>query len=289
MSLNKRSDRRSFNRRFFLIAAGSMAASLAFSSCTTQKADSSASQASPGQTALKVGVTPVPAGEVLAFVKNNLAPQAGLNIQIVEFNDFNQPNLALQDGAIDANYFQHNPFMTDFGKQHNIDLVALNAVHFNPLGAFSKKIKSLDQLQNNAVVSIPNDATNGNRALRLLAEQKLIKLKDNVGELATEKDIVANPKHIQIKAIEAPSLIRSLDDVDVAIITGNFVVQAGMNTKKDAIALEKAAGTRYAVHLATLRGHENDPRIQILNKLLVDPKVREFINQKYSGAVIPVF
>lgn len=283
------------NRRFLLTAGGAFAASIAFSSCTaSQPAASSSSPAAsasapPADAVLKVAVTPVPAGEILAFVRDNLAPQAGLKVEVVEFNDFNQPNLALQDGSVDANYYQHIPFMTNFAKNRNLDLVALNAVHFNPLGAFSKKIKSLDQLSNNAAITIPNDATNGNRALRLLADENLIKLREGVGELATVKDITDNPKNLQIKEIEAPSLIRSLDDAEIAIITGNFVVQAGMNTKKDAIALEKAEGTQYAVHLATLRGKENDPRIQTLNKLLVDPKVRAFINQKYEGAVISVF
>ncbi|MBD3886200.1 NLPA lipoprotein [Phormidium tenue FACHB-886] len=288
------------NRRFFLLAGGGFAASIAFSSCTASQpaasgssADSSPASVSASPVAsdavLKVAVTPVPAGEILAFVRDNLAPQAGLKAEVVEFNDFNQPNLALQDGSVDANYYQHIPFMTNFAKNRNLDLVALNAVHFNPVGAFSKKIKSLNQLSNSAVITIPNDATNGNRALRLLADEKLVSLRDGVGELATVKDIIDNPKNLQIKEIEAPSLIRSLDDAEVSIITGNFVVQAGMNTKRDAIVLEKAEGTQYAVHLATLRGKENDPRIQTLNKLLVDPKVREFINQKYEGAVIPVF
>lgn len=276
-----------FDRRFFLIAASSFTASTLFASCTNQP-DQATEQSDLSQP-LRVGVTPVPAGEILAFVRDNLAKQAGLTIQITEFNDFNQPNLALKDGAIDANYFQHIPFMTDFGKQHNIDLVALNAVHFNPVGIYSKKIRSIDQVSNNASVTIPNDVTNANRALKLLAAQGLIKLREGVGDLATSKDIATNSKSLRITEIEAPSLIRSLDDAQISVITGNFVVQAGMNPKRDALALESATNTPYAVRLATLKGKENDPRIQLLNKLLVDPKVRDFINQKYQGAVVAVF
>lgn len=281
----------SFNRRFFLVSASSFAVAIAFSSCTTAQ-QNSASTSSPADLSkpLKVAVTPVPAGDILAFVRDKIAPEAGLKIEIVEFNDFNQPNLALKDGEVDANYYQHIPFMKDFGKQHDMDLVSLNAVHFNPLGAFSKKIKSLAQLQDGASIAIPNDVTNASRALRLLADQKLIKLREGTGELATTKDIVENPKNLKIIEIEAPSLLRSLDDVDTAIITGNFIVQAGMNTKRDAIALEQVdEEAKYAVRLVTLRGQENDPRIQTLNKLLVDPRVRQFINEKYQGAVVPVF
>jgi D-methionine transport system substrate-binding protein len=281
-----------FKRRFVLLTAA-FALTTLVSSCSTSETASSGQATQSEQPTqnevLTVGVTPVPAGEILAFVRDELAPEAGLEIKIVEFNEFNQPNLALKEGELDANYFQHIPFMEDFGKQHDIDLVPLNAIHLNPVGAFSKRFQSLDELPDNATVTVPNDVTNLNRALKLLAENGLITLREGVGELATTKDITENPKNLQIVEIEAPSLVRSLDDVDVSVITGNFVVQAGMNTREDAIALEDPEGSRYAVRLATLRGQENDPRIQTLNELLVDPQVREFIEEKYDGAVIPVF
>jgi D-methionine transport system substrate-binding protein len=281
------------NRRFFLVAVSAFSTSVIFSSCTPSPqnvASTTSEEQSEFSEPLRLSVTPVPAGEILAFVRDNIAPEVGLTIKILEFNDFNQPNLALKEGAVEANYYQHIPFMEDFSKQHDMDLIALNPVHFNPLGAFSNRISSLSELQDGATISIPNDMTNGSRALRLLEDEGLLTLREDTGELATTADIVENPKNLRLLEIEAPSLLRSLDDVEVAIITGNFLVQAGLNTKEDAIALEKAGDeAKFAVRLATLRGNENDPRIQKLNELLHDPRVREFINEKYQGAVVSVF
>jgi D-methionine transport system substrate-binding protein len=238
---------------------------------------------------LKVGVSPTPHGEILKFVKDNLAAKAGLDIQIVEFTDYVQPNLALGDGTLDANYFQHVPYMTDFGKQHNLDLVAVTKVHIEPLGIYSKKIKSLADLKDNAVVAIPNDATNGGRALSLLAANGLIKLKDGVGVNATIQDITDNPKKLDIKELEAAQLPRSLDDTAISVINGNYAIQAGFTPSKDALALESADNNPYANVLAVLKGHENDEGIQILARLLNSPEVKKFIQDKYQGSVIPAF
>ncbi|MEH1944780.1 MAG: MetQ/NlpA family ABC transporter substrate-binding protein [Nostoc sp.] len=288
------------NRRFFLIAVTSFAASTVFTSCSSTN---SASNTAPNPAAtpaantvatatkekVKIGVTPVPAGEILEFVKKNLASEAGLDIEIVTFNDFVQNNSALRDGQIDANYFQHVPFMEDYGKQHNIKMVAFNPpIHLNPVGVYSKRHKSLAEVPQNGLVTIPDDVSNANRALKVLESAKLIKLKDNPTGIANIKDIVENPKKLTIKEIPGAQAIPSLPDVDLAAITGNWVVQAGMRTDTDALALESAQNPIYAVTLTTLQGKENDPRIQKVYKLLRDRKVKDFIKEKYKGAVLAI-
>ncbi|WP_214431229.1 MetQ/NlpA family ABC transporter substrate-binding protein [Dendronalium phyllosphericum] len=287
-------------RRFFLIAITSFAASTVFSSCsspqnnsaTNTSANPSATPAANTTTAtrekIKVGVTPVPAGEILEFVKKNLAPEAGLDIEIVTFNDFVQNNTALKDGVIDANYFQHIPFMEDYGKKHNFEMYAFTPqIHLNPVGIFSKKYKSLKDVPNKALVTIPDDPSNAHRALKVLEESGFIKLKPNVRP-ASPKNIVENPKNIQIKEIPGAQAIPSLPDVDLAGVTGNWIVQAGLKTDKDALALESANDPIYAVTVTTLKGKETDPRIQKLYKLLRDDKVKQFIKDKYQGAGIPI-
>lgn len=289
------------NRRFFLIALTSFTASTVFSSCSLSQNNFASnttvnpSTAPVGNTSttgvqdkIKVGVTPVPAGEILEFVKKNLAPEAGLDIETVTFNDFVQNNTALKDGLIDANYFQHIPFMEDYGKKHNFEMYAFTPqIHLNPVGIFSKKYKSLKDVPNKALVSIPDDVSNAHRALKVLEESGLIKLKPNVRP-ASPKDIITNPKNIQIKEIPGAQAIPSLPDVDLAGVTGNWIVQAGLKTDKDALALESANDPIYAVTVTTLKGKETDPRIQKLYKLLRDDKVKQFIKDKYQGAVLAI-
>jgi D-methionine transport system substrate-binding protein len=245
--------------------------------------------AQPAIIKLKIGVSPVPHGDIIKFIKDNLAEKAGLDLEIVEFTDYVQPNLALSDGSIDANYFQHVPYMEDFGKQHNLDLVAVTAVHIEPLGIYSRKITKLADLPDKAVVAIPNDATNGGRALNLLAAQGLITLKQGVGYTATVQDITDNPKKLDIKELEAAQLVRALDDVSIAVINGNYAIEAGLKPAKDALALESGQNNPYANVLTVLKGHENDEGIQRLAKLLTSPEVKKFIEDKYEGAVIPAF
>ncbi|MCC5636955.1 NLPA lipoprotein [Nostoc sp. CHAB 5844] len=289
------------NRRFFLIAITSFAASTVFSSCSSPQNNSatntftnpSATPAANTTTTgtkekIKVGVTPVPAGEILEFVKKNLASDAGLDIEIITFNDFVQNNTALKDGIIDANYFQHIPFMQDYGKKHNFEMYAFTPqIHLNPVGIFSKKYKSLKDVPNKALVTIPDDPSNSHRALKVLEESGFIKLKPNARP-ASPKDIIENPKNIQIKEIPGAQAIPSLPDVDLAGVTGNWIVQAGLKTDKDALALESAKDPIYAVTVTTLKGKETDSRVQKLHKLLRDDKVKQFIKDKYQGAVIPI-
>ncbi len=263
------------------------------SAAATETADPAATEAGASPTAepihLTIGVSPVPHGDILKFIQENLAAKAGLDLELVEFTDYVQPNLALADGTIDANFFQHKPYMEDFGKQHNLDLVAVVAVHIEPLGIYSHKIQSLSDLPDGAMVAIPNDATNGGRALKLLEANGLLKLKDGVGYAATVQDIAENSKKLDIKELEAAQLVRALDDVSIAVINGNFAIEAGLKPASQALALESGQDNPYANVLTVLKGHETDPGILKLAELLTSPEVKKFIEDKYEGAVIPAF
>src|SRR5690606_36252037 len=178
--------------------------------------------------ALKVGASPVPHAEILNYIKENLADKAGLKLEIVEFTDYMLQNPALADKQLDANYFQHVPFLESEKKSRGYDLVALAPVHIEPLGIYSKKVSSLAELSEGAVVTIPNDPTNSGRALKLLADNGLITLKDGVGVNATQRDIVDNPKRLEFRELEAAQLARSLDDATLSVINGNYALEAGL-------------------------------------------------------------
>lgn len=277
------------NRRFFLLAASSFTFTTLVS-CTTQSDSTTApSNVSASPITLKIGVSPVPHGEILKYVKDNLATAAGLNLDIVEFTDYVQPNIALNDKQIDANYFQHVPYMEDFGKQKGIDMVSVIAVHIEPLGLYSRKIKSLTEVKDGAQLAVPNDATNLGRSLKLLQDNNLLQLKNSAGVAATKQDIEKNPKNLKLVELEAAQLPRSLDDVDLAVINGNYAIETGLNPAKDALATESAKNNPYANVLAVLRGRETDANIQKLGKLLTSPQVKKFIDEKYKGAVIAAF
>ncbi|MEV6983310.1 MetQ/NlpA family ABC transporter substrate-binding protein [Sphaerisporangium sp. NPDC051017] len=233
-------------------------------------------------------MSPVPHAEILKFVKDKLASAAGLQLEIVEFTDYVQPNTQLQEGQLDANYFQHRPYLDDFQKSKGgKEMIFVQAVHLEPLGLYSKKIKSVAELASGATVSLPNDATNLGRGLKLLEDNGLIKLKPGVGTAATERDVAENPKNLQFKPLEAAQLPRSLEDVDAAVINGNYALEAGLKPSSDALVLEKAEGNPYANGLVTVKGQENDPRIKKLAELLAGPEVKKFIEDTYQGSVIP--
>lgn len=236
-----------------------------------------------------IGVSPVPHGDIVNFVKENLAPAAGLDIEVVEFTDYVQPNLALDDGTIDANFFQHLPYLTDFNAQHGTDLVSIAAVHIEPLGIYSRKIQSLDELDDGAVVAIPNDATNAGRALNLLAANGLITLKDGVGYSATLNDITANPKNLKITELEAAQMVRSLEDTAISVINGNYALEGGLVPGEDDLALESGENNPYANILVVKSGRESEKGLQILAGLLTSPEVKQFIEEKYNGSVIPAY
>ncbi|MFI6464928.1 MetQ/NlpA family ABC transporter substrate-binding protein [Streptomyces sp. NPDC050528] len=237
---------------------------------------------------LVVGATAVPAGEVLTYIKDNLAEKAGLKLEIREFTDYVLPNTALQEGSLDANLYQNQPFLDEFNKSKGTDLVSVVKAYLPPMGVYSKKVQDIAKLADGATVAVPNETTNEGRALKLLAAKGLITLKAGAGTDASPADITANPKHLRFKELDPAQLPRSLDDLDVAVINNNYAQDAGLSPAKDAILLESAKDNPYANLLAVKRGNEDDPRVEKLAKLLVSSDVKKFIAEKYKGSVLPV-
>ncbi|MFF0790136.1 MetQ/NlpA family ABC transporter substrate-binding protein [Streptomyces spiralis] len=240
---------------------------------------------------LTVAATPTPQGEILTYVKDHLAQKAGLKLEVKEFTDYVTPNTAVQQGQVDANYFQHKPYLDDFNKKNGTDIVPVPGgnVHLEPLGVYSKSVKKLADLGKGATIALPNDTTNEARALKLLEANGVIELKAGAGYEATPKDVTSNPKDVRFKELEAAQLPRSLGDVDAAVINGNYALEAKLSPAKDALVAESAEGNPYANFLAVKKGNENDPRVKKLAELLTSPEVKKFIEDKYDGAVIPAF
>lgn len=237
-----------------------------------------------------VGASVSPHAEILGQVKDVLAKD-GYTLKVVEYSDYVLPNTALDSGELDANFFQHKPYMDEFNKEKGTKLVSVAAVHFEPMGIYAGKTASLDALKDGAIIAVPNDATNEARALLLLEEQGLITLKKDAGITATVQDIESNPKNLTIKEIEAAQLARSLGDVDLAVINGNYAIEGKLSIS-DALAIEKSdslAAKTYANILAVKEGNEKDEKTEALKKALLSDEVRKFINEKYQGAVVPVF
>lgn len=265
--------------------AGLLALGALVAGCSGEKKE--AAQSSDKKVVLKVGATPVPHAEILNEIKPLLAKD-GIDLQIIEFTDYVKPNLSLNDKEIDANFFQHEPYLKKFAADRKLDLVNLVAVHIEPMRVYSKKLKDIKSVPDGAKVAIPNDPTNGGRALNILAKAGLIKLKDGVGISATVGDIVENPKNLKITEAEAAMLPRTLDDVDLAVINSNFAMEAKLNPTKDALFIEPK-DSPYANIVAVRKGDENRKEIQALKKALTSPEVKKFIEEKYKGAVIPAF
>lgn len=270
---------------FLLITA---VAAFALAGCGQKSADEGAAKEDTGSNVvLKVGATPVPHAEILNSVKDTLAKE-GVTLEVVEFQDYVQPNLALADGEIDANYFQHVPYLESFNKEHNLNLVSVVGVHVEPMGIYSQKIKDLSELKEGATIAVPNDPTNGGRALLLLQSAGLIKLKADAGIEATSKDIAENPKKLTITELEAAMLPKTLDDVDAAVINTNYALDAGLNPSKDALFIE-GGDSPYVNVVVVKAGDEKKEAIQKLAKALTSPEVKKFIEDKYKGAVVPAF
>ncbi|MEU8614969.1 MetQ/NlpA family ABC transporter substrate-binding protein [Actinoplanes sp. NPDC048791] len=244
---------------------------------------------SAGDDTLKVGVSPVPHAEILTYVKDNLAAAEGLKLDIVEFNDYIQPNVALREKQIDANYFQHVPYLEEEVAAKGYKFTALKPVHIEPLGVYSKKVKSLAEVPAGGVVAIPNDPSNSGRALNLLARNGLITLKPGVGVKATERDIATNPKNLKFSSLEAAQLPRSLEDTALSVINGNYAIETGLKPAQDALALEDGKDNPYANLVVVRTGDEGDARVVKLEKLLHSPEVRKFIADKYQGSVLAAF
>ncbi|TQN37838.1 D-methionine transport system substrate-binding protein [Blastococcus colisei] len=238
---------------------------------------------------LSVGASPVPHAEILRFIDEELADDAGLDLEIVEFTDYVQPNVALDDGSIDANYFQTVPYLEEQEANAGYDFTALDPVHIEPLGIYSASLDDLADLPDGATVAIPNDPTNAARALRLLEANDLLTLADTGEAAPTAIDIAENPKNLEIQQVEAAQLPRSLADVDAAVINGNYAIDADLSPADDALALEEADGNPNANLLVVRSGDEDDERITQLEELLHSAEVRQFIEDTYAGAVLPAF
>ena len=252
-------------------------------------ANTSGSKDSKTDKVIKIGVTPKPHKEIVDIAKP-LLEKEGYTVEITEFNDYVQPNTAVSEGSLDANFFQHMPYLKEQNESKGFKLVSVGAVHLEPMGLYSKKIKSLDELKDGATISVPNDPSNEARALKLLAGKGIIKIKD--GELVTAKDITENPKNLKFTELEAAAIPRAIDDVDAAVINGNYAIEAKFNPTKDSIIIEdknSAAAKPYANIIVVKEGNENQDKIKALVKAMTSPEVKAFIEKEYNGSVIPVF
>ena len=272
-------------------AAESSAAETTAEETTAEETTAEETTASSGELQkIVVGASPAPHAEILKAA-NDVLKEKGYELEIKEYVDYIQPNLALESGDLDANYFQHLPYLESFNKENGTNLVSAGAIHYEPFGVYAGKTTSLDELQDGAAIAVPNDTTNEARALLLLEAQGLIKLKEDAGLTATKNDIVENPKNLQLYEVEAAQLPRVIGDVDVAVINGNYAIEAGYKVS-DALAVEASdslAATTYGNVVAVRAGEENDPAIQALIEALTSDEVKAFIESTYDGAVVPLF
>ena len=236
---------------------------------------------------IKVAASPVPHAQILEFVKPALAKE-GVDLQIKVFTDYVQPNVQLNEKRLDANYFQTKPYLDGFNKGKGATLVTGVGVHVEPFGGYSKKWKSIAELPDGATVAIPNEGSNAGRALLLLQKNGLITLKDPTDALATPKDIATNPKHLKFRELESALLPRALDQVDLDLINTNYALEAKPSPKKDALILE-GADSPYVNYLVTRTDNAHTDAIEKLSKALTSQQVKDFINKKYDGAVLPAF
>ena len=241
---------------------------------------------------ITVAASPSPHAQILTEAVAGVLEQDGYTLEVKEFTDYVQPNNVVENGEIDANYFQHQPYLDDFNAENNTHLVSVVAVHYEPFGIYSKQHASLDELAEGAVISVPNDTTNEARALQLLQAQGIITLKEDAGLNATKADIVDNPYNVDIQEVEAAALPPTLDSADFAVINGNYAIPAGLNVANDALACEDAASEAaqtFANVIAVKEGAENSEKIQALVKAITSDEVRDYINTTFEGAVVPIF
>lgn len=238
-------------------------------------------------TTIKVGSATTPHADILELVKPKLKEQ-GIELEIVEFNDYVQPNVQLFEKQLDANYFQHVPYLEQFNKDQNMDLVNVGGVHIEPFGAYSQKIKSVDELKDGAKVAIPNDPSNAGRALALMEKNGLLKLKEGVGISATVNDIVENPKNIEIEELDPAMLPRTLPDVDMALINTNYALEADLVPTEDALFIE-GSDSPYANIIAARPDNKDSDAIKKLVEALQTEEVKQFIIDTYKGSIVPAF
>ncbi|EFG46868.1 NLPA lipoprotein [Brevibacterium mcbrellneri ATCC 49030] len=274
------------------IAAAVAAASLLLTGCGLAGGDAKEVGKKNGDiTTLTVGVSPVPHGDILKFVDENLAKDAGLDIEIKEYTDYTLPNRALVDGDLDANYFQHKPYLDTEVEGQGYKIHGFEGVHIEPIALFSKKVKSVDELPDGGTIGINNDPANQGRALDMLAKEGVITLADGKdATTATIHDIKDNPKNLKFQEADAAQLARTLDDTDASIINGNNALEAGLSPTKDSILVESAENNPYANFLAVRDGDQDNESIKKLDELLHSPEVKKYIEDTWTdGAVLPAF
>lgn len=274
-----------------IVAAAGLA--LALTACggnsgaaTTAAASSSAAS----DNVITVGASPSPHAEILEAIKPELEAQ-GYELKVVEYSDYVQPNVALSEGDLDANYFQHLPYLENYNTENGTDLASAGAIHFEPMGLYAGKSSDITNVPDGAKIAVPSDATNEARALLLLQDQGVIKLTDGVGLEATANDIVENPHNVELVEVEAAAVPRSLQDADFGVINGNYALSAGLDTSAT-LASEDAdseAAQTYANIVAVRSGDEDSEKTQALLKALTSDTARKFIEDTYKGSVIPVF
>ncbi len=256
----------------------------------TEETKAEESKASGDLEKMVVGASPAPHAEILEAAKPLMA-EKGYDLQVMVYSDYVQPNNALDAGDLDANYFQHLPYLESFDEQHKTKLVSAAAIHYEPFGIYAGKTASLEEVADGAVVAVPNDVTNEARALLLLEAQGLITLKEGAGLEATKNDIAENPKNLEIMEVEAAQIPRVLPDVDLAVINGNYAIEAGLKVS-DALAIEDAesiSATTYGNVLAVREGEEETDKTKALVEVLTSEEIKTFMDETYEGAVVPLF
>lgn len=282
----------SITKKLGVVAVAGALAAFGLAGCSSNSAASSSSSAgaSSEDTVITVGASPTPHAEILNAVANELAEE-GYTLNVVEYNDYVLPNTALESGDLDANYFQHITYLNDFNEENGTHLVDAAGVHFEPFGLYAGKTATIEELADGATIAVPNDTTNEARALLLLEQEGLIKLKDGAGLSATVVDIAENPKNLNIQEVEAAQLPRVLNDVDMAAINGNYALEAGLNVS-DAIATESDEGQAaqaYVNVIAVKDGTQDSEKVQALVNALQSETVKQYIEDNYNGAVVALF
>lgn len=276
------------------LAASVLALTLILSGCGSNTNQTPATGTDAGTSTnavtVRVGASPSPHAEILEQIKPILAEQ-GINLEIITFDDYVLPNTALENGDLDANYFQHQPYLNDFNEKNNTHIVTIAKVHYEPLGVYAGKSATLADLPDGAKVGIPADNTNGARALQLLAAQGLIEVDPTVGLSATEQDVTKNPKNLKFIAMESAALPASLPDLDIAVINGNYALGANIGSDKLLATEDKdsEAAQTYANILCVKEGNETRPELVALKEAILSETVRTYINAQYNGVVVPVF
>lgn len=287
------------SRRSFLLGGAAVLGSFALTACGGNSASSSSSAATSGAaasgsasdgTVITVGASPSPHAEILKAVEDEIK-SAGYELKVVEYNDYVQPNVALSEGDLDANYFQHKPYLDNYNQENGTDLVSAVAIHFEPMGIYAGKSSDIKNVPDGAKIAVPSDATNEARALLLLQDQGVLKLKDGAGLEATKNDIAENPHNVEFVEVEAASVPRTLQDADFGVINGNYALSAGLDTTAT-LASEGAdseAAKTYANIVAVRKGEDATEKTKALVKALTSDTAKKFIEDTYKGSVIPVF